>query len=388
MELTTTRVGTGRLPMRQLAVLALIALLIASALAVYVGTHQQRLPAPFGPAANGSVVYAEGGDIYSADPDTGVTKPIVSGSGFAFRPRFSHDGTRMAYEWKAAPSDAKSDVFVAASDGSDVRRVTTEPVTISSPYLGESWNPYEFSPDGSSLLIAANGGILIARSDGTGVDTITISDLPGYVAVTEPSFRPPDGNEVLFVGKESGTSSSGLYVVDRATRGVRTLVAPRPGHDLGGPKWSPDGSRIAYWAWTDDPTRLTVSTHVILPDGTGDRRLPAPVDVYWNAGSEWSNDGTRLLVAYGHSSDYTQVRLAIAPADGSAVGKEIESTDQISRECCMTWEWAPDDSWIIIRPVDSTGSPLQELIVDPVEGTTQKTSWTTTGEPTVQRVAP
>ncbi|HET9083081.1 MAG TPA: hypothetical protein VFN41_01660 [Candidatus Limnocylindrales bacterium] len=387
VELTTTRVPATRMPMRQLGVLALIAILVAAALAVYVGSHQQKLPAPFGPAENGSVVYADGGDIYAADPESGVTKPIVSGGGFALRPRFSHDGTRIAFERRASPSDRLGNVYVADPDGSDLTRLTPQSVLITASYLGESWEPYEFSPDGRTLLIAASGGMLIAQTDGSGVKSITLNGLPRSLNVTEPSFSPPDGHEILFVGKEPAAWGAGLYVLDRATGDVRTLVEPRSGTDLAGPEWSPDGSRIAYWTWTDDPSTLTPRTHVVLADGTDDRELPMPPDVPWNAGSAWSNDGSRLLIIQGHATDYTDSRMAVAPADGSAVATEIDIDGPISSECCLTWEWAPDDSWIIIRPVDSQGAGGQQIFVDPVAGTSRVTSWNTTGEPTVQRVA-
>src|SRR5437867_13063954 len=55
VELVTTRVPLTRMPWRQIGVLALIAILLVAALAVYVGSHQQRLPAPFGIAANGII---------------------------------------------------------------------------------------------------------------------------------------------------------------------------------------------------------------------------------------------------------------------------------------------------------------------------------------------
>ena len=47
MDIATERVVTTALPWRQLGVLALIALLVVSAIAAYVGS-QPRLPAPFG----------------------------------------------------------------------------------------------------------------------------------------------------------------------------------------------------------------------------------------------------------------------------------------------------------------------------------------------------
>ena len=56
-----TRVAPGtRLPLRQLGILALIAILVAVAVAVAVGAQQRHLPAPFGPARNGLIPYVSG----------------------------------------------------------------------------------------------------------------------------------------------------------------------------------------------------------------------------------------------------------------------------------------------------------------------------------------
>src|SRR6185503_3879196 len=60
-------------PLRTIALLALLGLLLAAAVTLYVGSRP-RLPAPFGPAANGLVAYAEGGEIWTVDPVTGDRK--------------------------------------------------------------------------------------------------------------------------------------------------------------------------------------------------------------------------------------------------------------------------------------------------------------------------
>ena len=67
MDLTTRTISAPGRPWRQLGILALIALLLAVTLAVYVGT-QRHVPAPFGPARNGLIPYVSGGDIYVGDP--------------------------------------------------------------------------------------------------------------------------------------------------------------------------------------------------------------------------------------------------------------------------------------------------------------------------------
>ena len=47
---------------------------------MYVGSQPQRLPPPFGAAANGLVAYSKDGDIYTVDPVTGARRAIVTGA--------------------------------------------------------------------------------------------------------------------------------------------------------------------------------------------------------------------------------------------------------------------------------------------------------------------
>lgn len=136
MELVTTRVPTTRLPWRQLGVLAIIAILLAAMLAVYVGSQQSRVPAPFGPAANGVVAYSAEGDIYVADPTTGDARTIVGGSETDLRPIFSPDGTKIAFERQVEAGGGLGHLYVARSDGSAPIQVTTEPLLVTESGVG------------------------------------------------------------------------------------------------------------------------------------------------------------------------------------------------------------------------------------------------------------
>ncbi len=78
---------------------ALLALLLAMVAALAVG-GLPKAPAPFGPAQNGLVAYASEGDIFTADPVTGASTAIVSGPTTDLNPRWSLDGTRLAFERK------------------------------------------------------------------------------------------------------------------------------------------------------------------------------------------------------------------------------------------------------------------------------------------------
>ena len=83
----------------------ILALLIAAAL-VYVGPHQTRLPAPFGPAANGLIPFVSGGDIYLGDPVTGQSRLLVSGPDEESGPLISRMGHRWPLRamWRAGPA--------------------------------------------------------------------------------------------------------------------------------------------------------------------------------------------------------------------------------------------------------------------------------------------
>jgi Tol biopolymer transport system component len=388
VDLTTQSVFRPTIPWRQLGVLALIALLLAAA-AVFIGS-QPRLPAPFGVARSGLVAFETGGDIYKADPETGVATPIVTGPETDLAPRFSRDGTHVVFERKLGPI-GPGQLYVARSDGSGLTLVTPEPIILTPSLIGEPWQQYDFSPDGRSVLFASSAGgeanLSIAQSDGSGVRQLDVG-----IAVYEPSFRPPDGAEILFVGPDTeGLSGSGIFAVGVASGVVRTVIPPQSNYyDLAGAVWSPDGSQIAYqrWGGPGGDDGITAHTHVVSADGTGDRTIPAPPDAVWDTTPQWSNDGERLFIVRGYTSGFEDVRPVVIPADGTGIGIEIPYPGRINGGCCADWEWSPDDSTILVTPTDSRGQPLQQVIVDPLTGTVSSAPWTSTSDPTWQRLAP
>ena len=68
-----------RVPLRAAALVALLLIALVGGAPRPGGPHPARLPAPFGPAANGRIAYAAGGDIFTVDPVTGAAIAIVSG---------------------------------------------------------------------------------------------------------------------------------------------------------------------------------------------------------------------------------------------------------------------------------------------------------------------
>ena len=286
VDLVRQPVFVPRLPLRSIALAIVVLLALLAAAILYVGS-QQRVPAPFGLARNGLIAYSAGGDIYTADPVTGTATPIITGPETDRGPRFSLDGTHIAFARFA--DDGTSQIYVARSDGTGLTLVTPTRVNLATGSAGRAWERYKFSPDGRELLIATASGMTIARTDGSGASQLDVGML-----AEEPTYRPPDGNQILFIGRGAST---GLFVLDRSTNQTRQIVKMERGFDLAGASWSPDGSKVAYWTWGDTSDGLSAKTHVVNADGTGDRELPSPAGAVWNAHATWSNDGKRLFLA-------------------------------------------------------------------------------------------
>lgn len=371
-----------RLPWRSVAMAMLLIALLLAAVAVFVGS-QTRVPSPFGPARNGLVAYEAGGDIFTADSVTGEATAILAGPETDVGPRFSLDGTRIVFERKI--DFARGQLYTVRPDGTDLRLLTPEPLTLAPGDAGRAWEKYEFSPDGQSVVIATSvdavPGIAIARTDGTGVRHLDVG-----MPASEPSFRPPDGAEILFVGR--GSMGRGIFAVDPSTAEVRTIRVLTPGYDLAGANWSPDGSRIAYWSWDASAPAMTARSHVVEADGTGDRALPSPAGAVWNAHSTWSNGGTQLFIVRGYTNDYEDVRGVVIPADGSSVGVEVAPAGTVETGCCAAWIWSPDDSKLLGRSTALRGGPLQQVVIDVAGRKAVPAPWMSASDPTWQRLAP
>ncbi len=272
MATLTSRAATiPRTPLRVVAILALLLLALAVGAALIIGSRHQ-VPTPFGPAANGHVAFAAGGDIFTVDPVTGTSTAIVAGPETDINPRWSRDGTHLAFERKVVGDSGPGLVYIARGDGSNLFRVET-PAPIAE--IGS----YDFSPDGTELLIEYGGEypqVLIVATDGSGFRDLGLATPAGSAA-----WRPPDGSEILLMGvqREGEDGCCAIQAVNATTGDARTILGVEPGRFRGHPRWSPDGSLISFGEWGDgDPDNggLTVQTHIIAADGTGERLLPSP----------------------------------------------------------------------------------------------------------------
>lgn len=376
--LPTVESARRPIPWRSIGLVVLLAAITLALLAAVIAGSQRRIPAPFGLARAGLVAYAANGDIYTVDPATGRSNAVVTGPQTDGDPQWSRDGLTLAFLRAVDGKAGRSQLYVAGADGTELRLVTPEPIMIT--------GLHGFSPSGTEILLTATNlqgqQALVAHVDGTGLRTLDLGTT--YVTARDagPSWRPPDGDEILFADAELS-----LHAVDLDTAVVRTIVGPSVSRYRGTARWSPDGSRLAYIEWMD-AAEMTAQVHIVEADGTGDRLLPMPPGASWQAFRSWSNDGTRVLAIRGYTGSYEGAVAAVLPVDGSGTGVEIDYSSIIPPACCPQWEWAPDDTSILGIAPDANGSPLTQVLLDPVAGTVTTAQWVTSSLPAWQRLAP
>jgi hypothetical protein len=379
MDLTTRTLPTARLPWRQLGILALIALLLAVALAVYVG-GQRRVPAPFGPARNGLIPYTSNGDIYVGDPVTGTTRLLLGGPESDASPGYSPDGTKLAFirEVPQTPAVAQVpvDLYVMRDDGTHVTKVTSAPLA---KVVWATW-----APDGRQLAV-------IHPVDG--VNQLDLLDVEGRVPPQRLvgalnadllAFRPQAGREILFRAIVGG--KYGLFVMDADGTDVRPLVKPTNSadldQDLNGAIYSADGNRIFYQRWTPDSIQLWVMN----ADGTDQHEFVSKPGPGWDGIPDPSPDGQ--WVAFwsvpedenGHLNG--PQRVSVVRADGKEpviqTGPPLNGT--------VRRVWSPDSSKILMIPDDGSGSPA--YLLDPTGGSYTTVAWDSDTDLDWQRLAP
>ena len=349
MQLTMRRVAVPR----AISVIALLALILAALVgAALIAGGRHAVPAPFGLAKTGLIATDAAGDIVLVDADGSRRTPLAPSGTLEYGATWSLDGLRLAY-W-SEHADGTAALYVVDADGTHRRQLGADLsllVDVRFPAVG-------WSPDSSQIAFATFGGDLyVAAADGS-----TIRRVNGTRPLSNPAFSP-DGSTI--VAYSPAVVDRGVYVLAPDGTGLTRVSSDfRDDYDGLLPAWSPDG-RLAY-----QTTSAVDGTHDIVvatrgPGGWTERTVVGGPE--WDAWPRWSNDG-RSIAFVRSRPDTIEGDVFVVDAAGGAAPRQIGHDLVTWAPGCFT----PDDSAVVIlagepsTPVDEMTDP--HLLVIPTTG--------------------
>jgi Tol biopolymer transport system component len=226
--------------------------------------------------ATGWSVHNADSEIFVMNPDgTGIT-PISNSPGSDMEPGWSPDGKQIVFVSKR---DGNFEIYLMNADGTGQTRLTNSPEDDHYP----AW-----SPDGRKIAFSsyqdAHQDLYLINADGTGLTRLTNSPDANE---RYPDWSP-DGKTLLF--SSFGGAESGIFRMDADGSNVK-LVMAGPLHS---PKWSPDGTQIAF---DGEPAGCKFEIYIINADGSNLRQI---TDHPKGCGGQnkhpgWSPDGSRII---------------------------------------------------------------------------------------------
>jgi TolB protein len=207
------------------------------------------------------------------DADGEASRYVTDGSFLALTPRFSPDGSRVAY---LGFRQAKPRIWVEDLGSGREGQL--------GDFAGMTFAP-RFAPDGRSLLmtLAQNGNSDLYVWD---IATRRATRLTQEAAIdTSPSFSP-DGSQIVFNSDRGGRPL--LYVMSRGGSGVRRISYGEGRY--GSPAWSPRGDLIAFMVIKGGFFHIGV----MKPDGSDERLLTRSA---LDESPTWAPNGRTILFA-------------------------------------------------------------------------------------------
>lgn len=257
-------------------------------------------------------------EIYLLTPDSDGPVNLTRNSCADDEPDWSPDGSKIAW---SSDRDGDFEIYVMDADGGNVTQLTTE---------GSALSP-RWSPDGERIAYSRGGTIKVMKADGADPVVVLAGD-PAAATGEElcqaggfPGGWSPDSSRILYYAANVGTAIGHVCTVAVEGSDVGAVVTEPPVYNVE-PVWSPDGGFIAFRSIREENHDIYV---VNLEDGSEQRLTEGDaLDIE----PEWSPDGE--WIAFASSRDGETTDIYVMRADGTDVRR---LTDHPEKDSYPVW---------------------------------------------------
>ena len=239
--------------MRFFSRLSVVASLLTILLPLAPASAQQKLPDTTRllrfPTTNGAqIVFCYAGELYTVGKDGGVARRLTSGPGYTSFPRFSADGTQLAF---TSHYDGNTEVYVMPGEGGEPKRLTTT-ATLGRDDVSDRMGPNNIvmTWENTKPLVVFRSRMQSFNSFIGDLFTVGLdAELPKQLPIPRGGFASfsPDDSKMAYnrVFREfrtwkhyRGGMADDVWVLDFKTGGLENLTND-PSQDIC-PMWGPD----------------------------------------------------------------------------------------------------------------------------------------------------
>ncbi|MDE0186179.1 MAG: hypothetical protein OXP71_12130 [Candidatus Poribacteria bacterium] len=216
-------------------------------------------------------------EVYVLDSQAGNRRRLITSSSFAFNPKWSPNGSLIAYYSTDMSDTSPSTTLLwrVKPDGTELEVLVAE---------GESNSHPKFSPDGSSIAFVSERNFNMDIY-ALNLETKELTRLTTHLGYDSHPDWSPDGERLAFLSSRDGNSD----VFSMTVNGGHITNLTKSGMNEGFPTWSPDGEKIAFSRLMGDN-----SVRIYAVDSDGDNEVQLVDLPVANLYPVWSPRGNRL----------------------------------------------------------------------------------------------
>jgi dipeptidyl aminopeptidase/acylaminoacyl peptidase len=258
---------------------------------------------------------------------------------------------------EAAPRPTRSGQAAAAATAAPAAKPTARPRSFAEDWgaRGTASPPTTVANPPTDLVPPATGFRPVPLGEGFArLDVEVVGGLPSVDFFWGGIDRSPDGTEVAFSWNRTGAYE--LYSAPIA--GDRIIQLTESDTRSVSPRWSPDGTQIAFMRDAAGTERMSI--WIVDRDGEHERKLTADDDAM-HRDIAWSPDGRSIVCVANIGGKRFSVQLI-----DSATGARRELTDGAYEDARP--RFSPDGTWILFESWRSASRVEADLYLIPAGG--------------------